>query len=322
MISVTEARERIREKVRSLPVKQVVLQDAAGLTLAADVYAPTDIPGFIQSSVDGYALSVAHKNKPLEIVVEMAAGTPNPHTITGQQAARIFTGAPLPIGADTVVMQEYCIIENGRLLIQDADVKYKDHVRPKGSEITQGTLAMQAGEQLTTAAIGFLAGIGIDKVPVYPAPRVSLLVTGKEIRPPGTSLTFGQVYDSNSIMLGAALRSAGITQVQVVFVDDTLDEVKQHLATALLQSDIVLLTGGISVGDYDFVLQATKDCGVAQHFHKVKQKPGKPFFFGTKEDVLVFGLPVIRRLRSPVSLSMYCLPWINYCNGQQAVLSA
>lgn len=291
MISVQEAKAIILEKITHLESKFLLLNEAAGLTLAQDVYAELDIPNFVQSSVDGYALKLADKDFPWQIIGEMAAGEAHQMTINTGQASRIFTGAPLPIGADTVVMQEKVIVENKVLTIKDNTLKQGDNVRAKGAEIKNGALAMQKGESLTAAALGFLAGIGIDKILVYPPPEVILIITGKEIQQPGTPLTFGQVYDANSIMLRTALKQSGIPAIKIMYADDDLSVLQQILADALLQSDLVLLAGGISVGDYDFVLPATQYCGVQQHFHKVKQKPGKPLFFGTKGRKIVFGLP-------------------------------
>jgi molybdopterin molybdotransferase len=291
MISVNQAHELIEQAVKSLLPKTVSLNDAHGLTLAEDLFAQTDIPGFDQSSVDGYAFSYVDRVNDLAIIGESAAGNAKQPEITNGQAFRIFTGAPVPLGADTVVMQEFCTVNNGSLVIADANLIQGEHVRPKGAEIRRGALAMQQGERMTTAAIGFLAGIGINQVLVYPAPSVAIIVTGNELQTPGESLTFGQVYEANSVMLRTALTAAGISKVNLLFAIDTLEAVIKQLAIALQQSDVVLLSGGISVGDYDFVLQAANDCGVHQHFHKIKQKPGKPLYFGTLHNKIVFGLP-------------------------------
>ena len=264
---------------------------ASGKVLAEDVWATIDIPAFEQSSMDGYAIRFADKNLPLIVTGEMAAGTPQKLIMKNGEAARIFTGAPVPDGADTVVMQEKVQVEKGRLTIEDATLKQGSNVRGKGAEITAGSLAVQKGTLLSPAAIGFLAGIGVTKVQVYPAPLVTVIVTGNELQSPGTPLLRGQVYESNSFSLRAALYQAGVTEVKIMQAPDDRQVLKALLDQALVQSDAVLLTGGVSVGDYDFVVEATVDCGVEQCFHKVKQRPGKPLYFGKKDDVPVFGLP-------------------------------
>lgn len=164
-------------------------------------------------------------------------------------------------------------------------------MREKGSEINAGALAMQKGEILSQAAIGLLAGVGITEADVFPMPKVAIILTGNELKEPGAALDFGQVYESNSYSLTAALKIEGITNIEVFWVVDELEKLTTTLKEALNSCDLVLLTGGVSVGDYDFVIEATRNCGVKQIFHKVKQKPGKPLFFGTKENKLIFGLP-------------------------------
>jgi molybdopterin molybdotransferase len=291
MISVNEAKEIIQEIVQSLTPIQLPLKEASGLVLAEDVFAATDIPAFEQSSMDGYALKFSEKDQPLAIKGEMAAGSAKSLILQSKEAARIFTGAPLPNAADTVVMQEKVRVVDGKLIIEDPQLQLGSNVRHKGAEVKKGALAMVANTYLSAAAIGFLAGIGLTKVPVFPAPRVSIILTGNELQQPGTPLEFGQVYEANSVMLRVALEKAGIKDIQVFTAADELQALQNILTKALEQSDLVLLTGGVSVGDYDFVVQATENCGVIRHFHRIKQKPGKPLFFGSQGEKIVFGLP-------------------------------
>ncbi len=293
MITVEEAKKIIQEQVNPLKPVPVTLTDAAGLILAIDIYAEIDIPAFPQSSMDGYAFSFSgwQTNKSLQIAGEMAAGSGETISYTPEQAVRIFTGAAVPEGTDTVVMQEKVKTENGELYIADDKLKAGGNVRLKGSEIKAGALALPAGTFLSPAAIGFLAGIGITTVIAWPKPTVSIIVTGKELQQPGKPLQYGQVYESNSATLKAALKQIDISEVKIYWADDDLDILKQVLQAALKQSDVVLLTGGISVGDYDFVLEAATQCGITKLFHRLKQRPGKPLYFGKKEDQLVFGLP-------------------------------
>lgn len=291
MIAVQRAKELIAECVTALPAKSMPLHMAAGLTLAEDVMAPYSIPAYPQSSMDGYALAHSSVGADITLVGEMAAGSNQHFQLQPCQAIRIFTGAAVPAGADTVVIQEKSKAENGKLIIEDANLKCGDNVRPVGSEIEKGATAMRAGDVLTPAAIGFLAGMGIASIKVYPRTKVSIIVTGNELQHPGEPLQYGQVYEANSFTLLAALEQLHITKVPVQRSPDDLATLQHLLEQALQQSDVVLMTGGVSVGDYDFTLKAFDACGVRKVFHKIKQKPGKPILFGVKDQKLVFGLP-------------------------------
>jgi molybdopterin molybdotransferase len=291
MISVAEAKSVIPDNSIQLSSRIVTIDKAAGLMLAKDIYAPLNIPAFPQSGMDGYALAFSSIGKPLKIEGEQAAGT-NLHTkVKPGTAVRIFTGAAVPEGADTVVVQEKSIIVDGFLLINDEKLKRGDNVRPAGSEIAKNALALSAGSLLTPPAIGFLAGIGIAAAEVIPMPRVSLIVTGNELQNPGAVPEFGKVYESNSFALIAAFKQMNIQDIVVYKSADDADTLTRILKEALIKSDIVLMSGGVSVGDYDFTVKVSENCGVQKIFHRIRQKPGKPFFFGKKGNVLFFGLP-------------------------------
>lgn len=293
MISVSEARNIIEQYIKALPPVPMKLEDIVGYRLAADIFSPVDIPAYPQSSMDGYAFSFSdwQLNHELTINGEMAAGTDKQPEMKPQTAVRIFTGAPVPMGADTVVMQEKTSVINDHLKIHDEQLKQGANLRLQGSEISKGELALPSGTLLTPAAIGFLAGMGIKEVLVIPPPTVTIIITGNELQQPGQPLTYGRVFDSNSFTLKAVLQESGVKELRLKQVPDVLDQLTATLQQALEQSDLVLLTGGVSVGDYDFVLEAATRCGITKRFHKVKQRPGKPLFFGTKESKLIFGLP-------------------------------
>jgi len=293
MISVSEARKIISDNISSLPPMTLSLQESAGLILAKDVHASMDIPAFPQSSMDGYAFSFEgwKKHKRLKIAGEVAAGSNETFTLTPANAVRIFTGAAVPAGADTVIMQEKIQVENGELKIEDETIEQGNSVRLKGSEIKGGELALGKESVLSPAAIGFLAGIGMAEVKVYPNPSITIIITGNELQQPGQPLLHGQVYESNSFTLIAGLQQLHINDTKILYATDKPEVVTGTLRKALEQADVVLLTGGISVGDYDFVLQSATECGVEKLFHKIKQRPGKPLYFGKKESKLVFGLP-------------------------------
>ena len=291
MISVNKAKLLIQENILNLPAQLVPLAAAAGYILNKDIYAKTDIPAFEQSSMDGYAIRFEERNQPLKVNGEMQAGVETQYILSPGQAGRIFTRAPLPIGADTVVMQEKVRLIDGILTIPDNDLTPGLHVRKKGAEVKKASLAIAKGCRLTPAAIGFLAGIGETEVEISQSPSVGIIITGKELQQPGNDLAFGQVYESNSYALHAALQQAQITKINLYAADDHLDELTAVLKDALQNNDVVLLTGGVSVGDYDFVVRATALNNITQIFHRVKQKPGKPLYFGRKENKIIFGLP-------------------------------
>src|SRR6185295_2928027 len=293
MITVSDAKKLVLENATSLPPVKLSLSESAGMVIAENIYASINIPAYAQSGMDGYAFIFddLKSNSSLTIQGEIAAGSNTSVSIAPGYAARIFTGAEVPTQADTVVMQEKTNVENGKLFINDDTLQQGSNVRSKGSEIAEGDLAVAKESLIMPATIGFLAGIGVTDVWVYPYPSISIIVTGNELVNPGQPLLRGKVYESNSYSLRAALKKLGIQSVNVFRAEDTLETVKQVMAEALGSSDVVFLTGGVSVGDYDFVAAAAEANGIEKIFHKIKQRPGKPFYFAKKGKQLVFGLP-------------------------------
>jgi molybdopterin molybdotransferase len=293
MISVSEAKQIITGQDFQPGQQKISTLQAVNAVLAEPVYAICDIPGFVQSSMDGYAFRFEDwlNGQSLAVTTEVPAGKNEKDTLLPGQAARIFTGAALPDGADTVVMQEKASIENRSLVIADGQLKRGSNTRLKGAEIGRGDLAMDKNACLSAAAVGFLSGIGIAEVVTFSNPSVGIIITGNELQSPGLPLHHGQVYDASSSMLQAALYQMDIRGVTLYRSADTLQEVITQLNTALQTHDVVLITGGVSVGDYDFVVQACGACAVDTLFHRVKQRPGKPLFFGRKHNKPVFGLP-------------------------------
>ena len=292
-IPVAEAKKLINEHTELLSPVKVHLKDAAGLVLSENVFSRTDVPPFNQSSMDGYAFNFAGWKKFGELKIEgiVAAGSAEDQRLQPQNAIRIFTGAAIPAGADTVVMQEKVRVSNGKLYIEDTNISQGLNFRLQGSEIHSGDLALEKNSILTPAALGFLAGVGIDELNVYPVPTISIILTGNELKNPGIPLKHGEVYEANSYALIAALKKISIDKVNILSSEDTLEILTHVLGDALKKSDVVLLTGGVSVGDYDFVIRAAAANGIQQIFHKVKQKPGKPLYFGKLGKISVFGLP-------------------------------
>lgn len=309
MISVKEAIEILKANCKKAQIIEVSLAEALNLYLADSIYAPINVPSFNQSAMDGYAFKYEDLESELSIVEEIAAGNIRTIDIKQGEAVRIFTGAKVPDSCNTVVMQELTEVIDSKLLVKDAGLKLGGNIRKEGHQIKQGDLALEIGAKINPAAIGFLASLGITKVKVYQKPKVTILATGNELVKPGNSLQKGQVYESNTVMLQSVLNNVGI-QPEVVFLLDDLEQTKAAIHKALLSSDILMLSGGISVGDYDFVKPALEANGVEELFYKVKQKPGKPLFFGSKEDKLIFALP-----GNPAAalncFYMYVLPAIN-----------
>ncbi|WP_194777926.1 molybdopterin molybdotransferase MoeA [Pararhodonellum marinum] len=293
MISVSEAKAILSQNLPEPIVVTSPLDLCLGKVLAADLYSPISVPLFDNAAMDGYAFAFAdyEEKKPLKVSHVVQAGAPFLPEVKNGEAARIFTGAPVPPGTDTVVMQEICEIDQGQLKILSKDIKKGENIRLKGSQTKTGELIMEKGLQLNPAMIGFLAGLGLSELPVYKFPNVVVLTSGKELVLPGKPLLPGQIYESNSYALRATLAELGITATKWPTVDDEPEKVRLSIKEALVNCDVLLITGGISVGEYDFVQAALEDLGVEKLFYKVKQKPGKPLYAGKKGDKLVFGLP-------------------------------
>ena len=292
MIPVAEARKLIDQNCKGSREEVLRLIDALDRALSADVISPIDTPPFHQSAVDGYAFRFSDWNKKagLEVQGEVQAGNVYSSEVNSSQAIRIFTGAPLPNGLDTVVMQEKVEVQGAFIYIKDDQLVSGANVRLRGSQTKTGDVVLKKGHRMTPASISFLASLGILEVPVFANPYIRIIVTGKELVLPGGKIEGGQIFESNSFALGTALRAMGISPVAVEIVEDDEPVIIQAISNAL-DADIVILTGGASVGLYDLVPSSLEKCGVQKVFHKVKQKPGKPFYFGTHNDTLIFALP-------------------------------
>ncbi len=292
MISVSEARKLIDENSKGGRSEVLRLIDALDRALSDDVVSPIDTPPFHQSAVDGYAFSFTDwdRKSGLEVAGEVQAGNVYTSEIKRLQAIRIFTGAPVPAGLDTVVMQEKVEVQGDQIVIKDPLLVAGANVRLQGSQTKVGDVVLKKSHRLTPASISFLASLGITEVPVFAHPHIRIIVTGKELVAPGGIINEGQIFESNSFALKTALKAMGISAVSAEIVEDD-EALIMEAITRALDSDIVILTGGASVGLYDLVPSSLAKCGVKEIFHKVKQKPGKPFYFGTYGDVLVFALP-------------------------------
>eukprot|EP01136_Pigoraptor_vietnamica_P028282 Opistho-1_new@85641 len=316
MISVTEARQMVAAECRLLEAVKIPFQQSVGYVLAEDLVSPVSIPFFRQSSMDGYAIRAAEKDQLLHLQDALPAGSSREITLASGNAIRVFTGGPVPEGADTVVQQEWVSLKNTAIQINDHPVEMGAHIRLPGADISKGVVAMPAGTCINAMHIGFMASLGITSVTVYRKPRVAILITGNELVQPGNEVLFGQVYDSNSFGLSACLQQLHISSVSVSFTKDSLAETETAIAKALLENDLLLITGGVSVGDHDHVVQACKNLGIAKQFHGVKQRPGKPLFFGTTQNKWIFGLP-----GNPASVLscfyQYVIPFIDGLTGRK-----
>jgi molybdopterin molybdotransferase len=289
MIQVEEALSIIAENSTSMPIRKIEVSKSLGYILATTVYSPIAMPPFRQSAMDGYAFIHSEKHQ-YDVIGSSQAGDHSKIALKENEAIRIFTGAFVPHNADTVVMQEHVMATEKSILITRMPQQY-ENVRNKGEQIGAEEIVFDANTLITPAAIGFLSCLGITEIEVYKKPKVAILVTGNELVKPGEKLPKGKIYESNSVMLQAALQTIGIKKAKVYKVKDNLKETKKALKEILKKYDIVLVSGGISVGDYDFVKEALLENGVEELFYKINQKPGKPMFFGSKNETLVFALP-------------------------------
>jgi len=311
LVSVSQARALIASSLPQIKPSLKELMHSTGLAAAEDIFSPLDIPAFDQSSMDGYAIYAEDIKGPLAVQGVIAAGDGNPELLQRNHAMRIFTGAPLPAGADTIVMQEKVVVDASGITVTDTDIGIGTHVRKLGSELKKGELVLKKGTVITAPVTGLLASLGISSISVYPRLAVCLIATGNELQMPGQPLERGQVYESNIYFLQAALKPYAENLKSALYVRDDLEAIQEALAGALRESDMVILTGGVSVGDYDFVRKAADQLGIHCKFHKVKQKPGKPLYFGTRENKIIFGLP-----GNPASVVScfyeYVLPAVRY----------
>jgi molybdopterin molybdotransferase len=296
MVRFEEAVHLILKHTPAPKSGMVSLGVSLGKVLAADIIAPYDSPPFDQSAMDGYAVASSAIESADSVTFRLTdsiqAGKTLLRKVKKGETARIFTGAALPKGTDTVVVQEHSSVNGEMVTFPSHLLTPWKNVRRKGSHERKGEKVMEAGDLMTSGAIAFLASIGISKVSVFLPPVLHLVVTGDELQSPGEKLKPGHIYESNSIALKAAFEALGVfKEVKVYRVNDSLKRIAKRAAASLENADVVIFTGGVSVGDYDFVVPALESAGVKTGFHKVKQKPGKPVFFGYKGRKLVFALP-------------------------------
>lgn len=294
MISVADARRAVIERVPKLPSERVPLARAAGRVLAADVIAARPLPGFDNSAMDGYAARSADLPATLPVVGVVAAGQLAIAPLAAATAVRIFTGAPMPPGADTVVIQEDAARDGDQVRLPGAPLG--DNVRRTGEDVAVGDAVLAAGARLTPWDIGLCAALGIAELSVARTPRVALIATGDELVDVTEMPAMGQLVDSSVHALAALIAEAGGTADRLGIARDDLGSLADLFAAAR-DYDVVITTGGVSVGDRDYVRAALDAASISLELYKIAMKPGKPFAFGMRPAMAggraapVFGLP-------------------------------
>ena len=301
LISLDAAHAMMTQVIQPISAQRVcALSDALHCTTAVPIIAPYSLPPFTNTGVDGYAFQHTGISE-FKLVGASFAGAPFTGTLGIGEATRIATGAVLPLGADTVVMQEYCAIANDVLTVQNLPPR-GGNIRQAGADIAAGAIALPAGHKLRAQDIALLGGLGFTAVPVLRKLRIAIASTGHELLPAGTPLAPGQIIDTNSLMLRQLLANADGKITMLPALPDDYIATHNALQHAAMDHDLIITTGGVSVGDRDFVRDVLHENGTV-HFWKIAIRPGKPVLFGQLGDCLMLGLP-----GNPVSaLVTFCL---------------
>jgi len=316
MITIDEAIEQVKSHIPRAATRIISVNDALGCYLADDITSPEPSPRYTSSAMDGFGIRYEESMQTtqpirLKIIGESAAGKSFDSSVQPGEAVRINTGAVIPEGVDTVVRVEDTSEENGEVLIKVVPRQGQD-IRHAGEEFELGTIIIRANTKLCATHLALLNAVGIGKVAVYAPCKVSVLVTGSELVSCGDEIAPDQIRDSNMIMIAAAVREAGGEVVETIRVEDDATATEKVIGEA--QGDIIICTGGISVGPHDHVKGAANAVGFKEIFWQIKQKPGKPLFFAERGKQLLFGLP-----GNPVSAFMcfihYVKPLIGAING-------
>ena len=316
MITIHEAIDAVLAEVRPLPAEEVLLLEALGRAAGEALVSPERVPAFDNSAMDGYAVdgaALAAGRREFRVVVDIPAGRWVDERVGDGCAAKIMTGAPLPSGVDTVVPVELTS-QTGDTLTVNEPVTPGDNVRRAAEDLAEGDVLFPRGALLGPAEIGLLASVGCERVSVARRPRVAILATGSELVAAGVPLAPGQIRNSNSFTAFGQVLAAGAEPVLLGIARDELGETRRLLSAAL-EHDVVLTSGGVSVGEFDFVKQVQEELGVKRRFWGVATKPGKPLAFGVREGTLVFGVPG-NPVAAMVSFEMYVRPALLAMQGR------
>lgn len=292
MISFESALKKIIKNTSVQPAEKIRIQDSPGRVLAEDIYSALEMPPFDKAAMDGYALKAsetANLARKLRCIGLIQAGDIFDKRVKKNECVKIMTGAPLPAGADSVVMVENAIESAGFVKVLKPARK-GENVCFRGEDIRRNQKVIQLRTIISPVHVAVLAALGKQAVKVIARPQVAILNTGGEIVVPGGKLGKNKIYNSNGPMLEALLKSDGICPLRLGIAKDNPEELKKKISLGL-QSDVLLISGGVSMGDYDLVPDVLRSLGVKKIFHKVNIKPGKPLFFGIKDKTIVFGIP-------------------------------
>ena len=291
MIEVEQAIELIETNAAASETERSDIKKALGYVSMQNVLSPINMPPFNQSAMDGYAIHFDDSISSYLIIGEIPAGkNPSQIKLNKGEAARIFTGAEIPVGCSSVIQQEWCT-QKKNVLTFNKEIKNNLNIRPIGEEVKEGEIVIQKGSQLNAASIGFLASLGISIIEVNKKPKIGIVITGSELINLDDEWAPGKIYESNSYLLESILNTFGHNSVSIYKAKDSFDATKTAAKNAIQENDVVLFSGGISVGDYDHVYNVLKELNVETIFYKVKQKPGKPLYFGKVGSKAIFGLP-------------------------------
>jgi molybdopterin molybdotransferase len=289
LLTLEEAQDRVLALARPLPAELVPVAEAAGRVTAEEVRARVDLPPFASSAMDGFAVRAADLPGTLQIAGESAAGRPFEGRLEPGSAIAISTGAVVPEGADAVVPVERVVTLANTVEIS-LGVEASAHIRPCGGDVARGELVVAAGERLSPARLAAVAASGVAELSCRRRPCVAVLATGTELVAPGASLRAGQIYETNTLMLASTLAVAGAEVSSELPAADDEAALRQVLERGLA-ADVLVTSGGVSVGEHDLVRAVERELGVEEVFWRVSIKPGKPVSFGVRGETLVFGLP-------------------------------
>lgn len=316
-LSVESARERILSDLTPIETcERLALRDALDRVLAESIISPVDVPGHTNSAMDGFALSgddLPATSTELKVIGTVLAGSPFQGRCESGECVRIMTGAPIPEGTDTVIMQEQTQAIGETHIRIEKGHRAGQNVRHAGEDIPRGSVVLEPGRRLTPADLGIIASLGFAEVSVRRRPRVAFFSTGDELRGIGEALGEGEIYDSNRYTLFGMLQRAGVETLDLGVIRDDPDALKQAFQQAAAAADVVISSGGVSVGSADYTKSVLQSCGEIA-FWKIAMKPGRPLTFGTLNGAVFFGLPG-NPVAVMVSFYQFVLPALHWLSS-------